>query len=436
MEHLESHLLMSATPLAVSELPVSGGTQLHITGTSGNDQITVRQTSTGLVIGNTGGWTKTVTDPIKNIWINGGAGNNSIVLDASVTKDATLFGGGTSDTIVAGSGNNILYGGTGKNKLQSRTGNDTLVTIGSTADTLIGGTGHDSFWTDNSKAEVIQNVTPQETAGGAVHRVAGFYNAPSITTAHTKSVNGATTAPKIKEPVAAVSYSTLSSQPIFPTTGPSEDDIVQGNANDCYFLSVLSSVAKIDPTRIQQSVLDMGDGTVVVQLYKNGSPVYVREDGQLPTNGGSLNYAGLGTQDSTWVALMEKAFCYTRTNRTSYSAIDEGWMDESYRARGCNNPTSTYTVASASALMSLINKALTAGQSVTFATITAPPNSGLVADHAYTVDKVGTDSRGNVTTVTLRNPWGCNADGTGNGYITISAAVAFKALAGIATANV
>src|SRR6185437_10778523 len=94
MEHLESHVLMSAAPLAVTEVPVTGGTQLHIAGTSGNDQITVRQTSAGLIVGNTGGWSKTVTDNIKSIWINGGAGNNSIVLDPSVTRDATLFGGG------------------------------------------------------------------------------------------------------------------------------------------------------------------------------------------------------------------------------------------------------------------------------------------------------------------------------------------------------
>src|SRR5580700_2330446 len=142
MEHLESHLLMSAVPLGISEAPVTGGTELRITGTSGNDQITVRQTSAGLIIGNTGGWTKTVTDPVKILWINGGAGNNSIILDSSVTTNATVFGGGASDTLVAGSGNNVLYGGTGKNRIQSRTGNDTLVTIGSTADTLIGGSGN------------------------------------------------------------------------------------------------------------------------------------------------------------------------------------------------------------------------------------------------------------------------------------------------------
>ena len=175
IENLEGRTLMSGTPLSVDEVAFDGGTQLRINGTAGNDKITVRQTSTGLVLGNTGGWTKTMTDTVKSIWINGQAGNNSITLDASVTINAILFGGGTSDTIVSGNGNDTLYGGTGKNVLQARGGNDTLVCLGSTADTLVGGTGKDSFWTDNSTAEKIQNLTAAEVNGGCVHKVSGFY---------------------------------------------------------------------------------------------------------------------------------------------------------------------------------------------------------------------------------------------------------------------
>jgi len=443
IETLEGRTLMTAVALGVTEVAFDGGTQLRITGTSGNDQITVTQTDAGLVIGNTGGWTKTVTDTIKSLYINGEAGNNSIKLDASVTIDATVIGGGVNDTLVAGSGNNTLYGGTGKNVLQSRTGNDTLVTLGSTADTIIGGSGSDSFWTDNSANEKIQNLTAQEANSGAVHRVSSFYNAGAMTVSGKKVVSAKTKVASasvgVKEPGvdAGVSYSSFSNDPIFSSAGPSENDVFQGNSGDCYYLSVVSSVAKIDPTRIRQSILDMGDGTVVVQLYKNGKPVYVRETESLPTNSdGSLAYAGLGAGNSTWVALMEKAFCYTRTNRVSYAAIDAGWMDESYAALGSKNVVSTYSSPSGSALMNLISRDLNAGQSVTYATATSPAGSGLIADHAYTVDHVNTDSHGNVTSVTLRNPWGCNADGTGNGYITVSAANALRALTGIVAANV
>ncbi|HET6246099.1 MAG TPA: C2 family cysteine protease [Tepidisphaeraceae bacterium] len=443
VEDLPPRILMTAVPLGIGETTIDGALQLRITGTSGNDQITVKQTRTGLLVGNTGGWTRTITDPVKTLWINGGAGNNSIALDASVTLNATVIGGGANDNIVAGSGNNMLYGGSGKNVLQSRTGNDTLVTLGSTGDTLIGGSGHDSFWTDNTSAEKIQNLTAAETAAGAVHRISSFYNGSAISVpgaaANSAKTKGVFTTGTVKEPTvdSGVSYTKKATNPIFADTGPSENDIFQGDLSDCYYLSVLSSIAKIDPTRIQQSILDMSDGTAIVQLFKNGKPIYVREDEMLPAStDGSLYYAGLGTENSSWAALMEKAFAYVRTSKASYPSLNVGWMDEAYQALGVNKSVSTYTFASAAALMNVIKQALSAGQSVTCATNSAPPGTALIASHAYTVDSVALDSTGNVKSVTLRNPWGCNADGTGNGYITLSPVTAFKALAGVTCASV
>ena len=78
----------------------------------------------------------------------------------------------------------------------------------------------------------------------------------------------------------------------------------------------------------------MGDGTVIVQLNKNGKAVYVHEDESLPVSNGSLAYAGLGAQNCTWVALMEKAWTYVRTSTASYASINAGWMDEADAALG------------------------------------------------------------------------------------------------------
>src|SRR5205085_4339148 len=99
------------------------------------------------------------------------------------------------------------------------------------------------------------------------------------------------------------------SHPLFASDGPKEDDIRQGKVGDCYFLSVLSSVAKIDPWRVRQSVLDLGDGTYAVQFNRDGRKVFIRVDADLPTwADGSLAYAHLGSQGSLWVAILEKAF--------------------------------------------------------------------------------------------------------------------------------
>jgi hypothetical protein len=440
IENLEGRTLMSATPLGISQVAFDGGTQLRITGTAGNDQITVKQTAAGLVVGNTGGWSQTVGASFASLWINGQGGNNSIKLDASVTINAILFGGGANDTIVSGSGNDMLYGGTGKNVLQAGAGTDTLVCLGSTADTLIGGSGKDSFWTDNSAAEKIQNLTTAEISGGNVHKVGGFTNAGSITVAGkkiaaTKAVVAGTSS--IKEPVAEAgdTYASFSNDPIFSDAGPSANDIYQGNIGDCYYLSVLSSTAKVDPSRIRQSMLDLGDGTVVVQLFKNGKAVYVHETENLPVNNGTLDYAGLGAQNSTWAALMEKAWCYVRTSKASYASIDSGWMDESYKALNATNIVSTYTAATGDSLLALFGKDLSSGLSVTYATTNNVPNgSGLVGDHAYMVDRVTLNNKGAVVSVTLRNPWGVNADGTGDGYVTLNGTQALGALSGIVSA--
>lgn len=436
IETLESRTLLSAAvALTVAEAPYYGGTQLQINGTSGNDQIGVKQTTAGLVISNSGGWSKTVTDPINSIWINGGAGNNSIVVDPSVTLDCILIGGGSSDTLQAGSGNDTLYGGTGKNHLTAGAGSDTLVSLGSIADTLVGGSGVDSFWTDNSSAEKIVNLSATEANGGYVHRVGGFINAaPAAKKAAAGKVHAASG--PLAEPAtdAGYAYANFSSDPIFSSAGPSENDIYQGYSGDCYFLSVLSSVAKTDPARIRNSILNLGDGTVIVQYVKNGHDVYVHEDQMLPMGSGSLAYANLGAQNSTWVALMEKAWCYVRTNIVSYDAIGSGWMDETYQALGAN-PTTTNTIAGPTALMNLIQRDLAAGQSVTYGTDSAPSTSTLVGAHAYTVDSVNVDAKG-VATLTLRNPWGVNVDGGGNGYVTISAADAYKSFTGLVAANV
>ena len=250
IETLETRTLMSAA-LGVSQVAFEGGTQLRITGTTGNDQIIVKQTAAGLVVAN-GTWSKTVAGTFKSLWINGEAGNNSVIIDPSVTIDATVFGGGVNDSLVAGGGNETLYGGTGKNVIKAGNGNDTLVCIGSTSDTLVGGAGHDSFWTDNNSAEKVQNVTAAENNSGAVHRVGGYINAP--VTAASKKAKTVVKATAIAEPAVdgGVTYANFSNDPIFASTGPSADDIFQGNIGDCYFLSVLSSTAKVDPARIQK----------------------------------------------------------------------------------------------------------------------------------------------------------------------------------------
>jgi hypothetical protein len=443
VECLEGRTLLSGVPLGVSEVAYAGGTQLHLLGTAGNDTITVKQTAGGLVVGNAGGWTETFTKTYTSLWIGTGNGNDSIVMDASVHTAATLMGGNGNDTLVGGSGIDSLYaGGTGRKMLVAGSGSDVLVSLGATAATLVGGAGHDSFWTDNTTAEKVTKVTAAEIKSGSVHKVSGFYNQGGTVAASKPGGMAKTLAVhQLAEPVteSGTSYANFSNDPLFATSGPTEADVKQGNTGDCYYLAVLSSVAKVDPWRIRESIVDLGDGTFAVQMMKNGRNVDVRVDAKLATwSDGYVTYAALGSQNSLWSALMEKAFCYVRTGTASYASIDGGWMDEAYLSLGAT-PSSSFFADSGGSLLSQIEAQLKAGKSVTYATDTAPAGSALLDSHAYVVESVGFDSKGNPTSLRLRNPWGIDGagnDGSDDGYVTVTTAQAFAAFTGLVYATV
>ena len=137
---------------------------------------------------------------------------------------------------------------------------------------------------------------------------------------------------------AGVQWVSYADHPLFADAGPTADDVEQGGIGDCYYLSVLTSVAKTDATVIRESVVDLGDGTYWVQFRKGGNNVFVRVDAELARLGdiNYLPYAKLGAQESMWVAIMEKAYAFFRTGAGTYQSIEAGWMTEAYTALGLN----------------------------------------------------------------------------------------------------
>ncbi len=447
-ETLESRELMSSSTLSISTVAVWGGNQLQINGTSGNDKITVTQTAGGLVVANNG-WTSTLTGNYASLLVRSGAGNDTVTIDPSVHINCELFAGTGTDTLQAGSGNDTLYAGTGKDTLKAGNGNDTLVSLGGSVDSLYGGSGKDSFWCDNSANEKVYNVRADENAYGAVHRVSSYFGASAATTKAGKAskANAAkkvtAISPALPEPAATssgINYQNFSNHPLFASTGPSPDDVKQGQIGDCYYLSVLSDVARNDPMKIQQSILDLGDGTYLVQMNKNGQNVFVHVDASLPVLWANQPaYADFGTGGSMWTAIMEKAWTYVRGGAPSYNGISSGWMDEAFASLGCN-ASDVYSAASGQALLTLIQSQLAAGKAVTFAVNTPAAGAPLIGDHAYSVVSVVTGANGVATGLVLRNPWG--VDGAGNdanpndGYVTITGTQALGSMIGIVSAYV
>jgi calpain family cysteine protease/hemolysin type calcium-binding protein len=350
------------------------------------------------------------------------SGNNNVTLTSSVTDPAVLQGGSGNDTLTAGAGTTTLYAGTGKSTLIAGSGTDTLIALNSLADTLKGGAGVDSFWTTSEST--LQNVSTAETNINAVH---------TLTDALAASLS---TAASLASPAIGMSgvYTSFAADPLFSSSGPNILDVKQGNSGDCWYLASLGAIAQTDPNQIRQDVVQLNDGTFLVRFFNGSTPVYEHVDATLPTNGGGgLLFAQLGQGNSIWVPIMEKALAAYRDGDNSYSNISSGWMNEAYNDLGIAN-SDTFYFSSANQLLQQIQTELNSGQAVTAGILSVPSGTPLISDHAYSVVAVTTDANGDLTGLELRNPWGIvgvSGYAGNNGYVTITPAQAFGAIAGI-----
>src|SRR3954469_14158742 len=99
VESLEGRTLMAASPLAVSEVATTNGMQLKVLGTSGDDQITVSKTATGLSVSTRAGWSGTYDGTYRTLLIDAGPGDDTVAVDPNVDVDAILYGGDGDDAL-------------------------------------------------------------------------------------------------------------------------------------------------------------------------------------------------------------------------------------------------------------------------------------------------------------------------------------------------
>jgi hypothetical protein len=447
-ESLEARQLLTASPaLSISTAAYAGGTQLEIAGTSKADNVNVAPIAGGFKVSN-GAWSQNVLGTFNSIVIKTGKGNDKITIDPSITSPAFLYGGVGDDTITGGAGNDKLYGQGGRDILSGGAGDDILVNIGdATNDVATGGAGFDTFWTDAARHEAVTDLSPEELAAGANHRVAGFASF-SVTRAKTGTTHtvrpsmdlngGDLPDPGLDD--ASALYTNFSSDPLFSSDGPSADDVAQGYVGDCWYLSTLAAVARTHSAAIKQAIVELGDGTYAVQFANSdGSKAFVRVDGDLPTaSWGGMQYASLGKQNSVWVAIMEKAYaCFRQGGVVNYSDLDGGWMSEAFSDLGYDSDQ-IWNVNNGDDLLNQISNELAAGKAVTMAINTPYGGAPVIGSHAYTVVSVDTDAQGHKTLV-LRNPWGIDGighDGADDGYVRLTPVQAYGSFWGVISSNV
>jgi hypothetical protein len=376
----------SAVTLSTKNL--TSFTELVITGTTGNDTISVSQSgNTFTIVSN--GITQTITGTFGDLAIHAGGGGSTITVDASVTINTLVYGGAGTDTI-----NDYATGAY-----------NAIVTIGGGADAARGNGVNTNYWIDSADGATA-SIT--ESSGGYVHSVAQFFQPWTSNTASADYVGLELQGQNLRDPSdsgGAIRYTATS----LWGTVPLATDVRQGGLNDCYFLSGIDAVAFSDPYHLMNAAVDLGDGTYCVQFQRNGVKYQLRVDGDFGGGG-----AVLSASHDLWPLVLEKAFAFFRAvGANTYASLNNGGNIEPFAALGMNtlNRGTFYATLDSAGFASMILSELAAHRAISYATpATIVDGAPLVASHAYAI--VGVEVTGGVYTYLLRNPWGY--DGLGS----------------------
>jgi hypothetical protein len=377
-----------------------GVQQLRVTGTTGNDTITLSWTGSAVRVVSAAG-TQDYAGTFGSVAVCGFDGADTIRTAWSLTMDTFINGGAGNDTIYENAqGDGSVYGGAG---------DDLIIAVGGGIDVVRGEDGADSFWADST--DTLSDVSSAETASKAVHRIASFYQ-PYAGQTVSREINGQNFTDPTANGYGPASYN-FAANPVF-SDGPTYDDIRQGSVGDCYYLASLAGLADSDPGLVRQMITSLGDGTYAIRFYRGGQEVYLRLDADLPTySGSSLAYAKLTPDGEIWVALMEKGYAHFRYGQNTYDSISGGWMST---VNGELTNVSSITRSTSGAvtdLTSFLQGELNAGHAITAGSYSSPA-SPIVGGHAYQVKSL--DTVDGQTYVTVYNPWGSDGRSYDSNY--------------------
>ena len=205
-------------------------------------------------------------------------------------------------------------------------------------------------------------------------------------------------------------------------TDVSESDIHQGATGDCFLLSSMGEIARIDPALIKKMITPNGDGSYTVTLHRqdngitnlwglfsnNYTEVKVRVTPD-PVAGGVNAGAGQsvgadGTKE-IWPQLLEKAYAQVSGGM---AAINKGGRPEA-AMQTLTGHDADYVWAK-DAKYADVKQAFDAGKPITMDTLDDDHGKkklpfGLHGGHAYMVEKIDTGPDGKPY-VHLKNPWG------------------------------
>jgi Ca2+-binding RTX toxin-like protein len=148
-QNLEARRLLSTT--------LAGGV-LTVTGTSGNDTISISPSGSNIHVSQSGLPTASFpASSVHKINVLALGGNDTVSVSNSITTPSTLDGGSGNDALTGGGGNDLLSGGDGTDALHGNDGNDVL-DGGAGDDFLDGGSGNDTADYSNRTTKITAEI--------------------------------------------------------------------------------------------------------------------------------------------------------------------------------------------------------------------------------------------------------------------------------------
>jgi hypothetical protein len=188
------------------------------------------------------------------------------------------------------------------------------------------------------------------------------------------------------------------------------NDIKQGQTGDCWMMASLAALASKDPEAIKRMIKDNGDGTYTVTFKEKVLPFETYVDKKITVNGafpnslsqpGDANSKGVG---EIWPQVIEKAYA---KYKGGYDKIEGGSPAEFLEAiTGRPAVRRSGMMLDYDYSFQTLENDFNSGKNIVFGTYDAISGKyGLIADHAYAVNRVYTDPTGRQM-VELYNPWG------------------------------
>ena len=347
--------------------------ELVINGSPANDHITVSASGSDHIVTVNGSALAPISQTIGTIVVRGNEGDDTITIDPSVQVRV------------------LVYGGNGNNHIVARgQGRQHIITLGGGRDRVWGNGRDTNYWVDQAGIDEVY-ASAGEVAAGRVHQVERFVQPFATDPAHSRYLSKNLTGGNWPGGFLYHSADTVLSNNALWGERPSMFDVNQGFHQNCPSTSASQTLANHHGDRLEDLMVDLGDGTYAVHVGVDPADLYVRVDGRVNPE----LLAQPGPSGNLWWLILEKTWSWGLT--LPWAA----WPESVETMVLCDDPEVE---------LPRLQEALAMGDNLLISTSWSNHNNILglrhiASSHAHSVEQVYRNTAGEWRIV-VRNPYG------------------------------